>query len=113
MSKNTPSEVAVEQSSYTRGPWTVVEYGDGDSLAIHDGDSANRICFMATHGSSRKQWDAIQANARLIAAAPDLLEALQAYHEHFGVLEDNHMLHEDARRCAKLARAAISKATTP
>lgn len=63
---------------HTPGPWSIVEYGDGDSLAIRDGDSANRICFMATHGGSEKQWRTIQANAALISAAPDLLEALSA-----------------------------------
>jgi hypothetical protein len=57
---------------HTPGPWTIVEYGDGDSLAIHDGDSENRICFMATHGGSQKAWSAIQANAKLIAAAPEM-----------------------------------------
>jgi len=67
---------------HTPGPWTVVEYGDGDNLAIHDGDSENRICFMATHGGSQKQWEAIQANAELIAAVPDLLEAAQKIYAH-------------------------------
>ena len=60
---------------HTPGPWTIVEYGDGDSLAIHDGDSANRICFMATHGGSQKSWTAIQANAQAITATPDFMEA--------------------------------------
>lgn len=57
---------------HTPAPWKIVEYGDGDSLAIHDGDSANRVCFMATHGGSRKAWETIQANAKLIAAAPEM-----------------------------------------
>lgn len=43
------------------------------------------------------------------AAAPDLYAALDAYHKHFGPLEDNHMLHPDCRRCAAMARAAFSK----
>jgi hypothetical protein len=56
----------------------VEEYGDDEypALVIHS-DSENRICFMATpgsHGDPRK----IAANARLIAAAPDLLAAAQA-----------------------------------
>jgi len=39
-----------------------------------------------------------------------LLVALKAYHEHFGILEDNCLLHEDARKCSRLAKAAITKA---
>jgi hypothetical protein len=63
------------------GPWTIVAYGDGDSLVIHKNDT-DRICFMATHGGSRKSWEAIQANAAYIAAlSPDvvlkLLDALE------------------------------------
>ena len=62
---------------HTPGPWTIVPYGDGDSLVIHSDDD-NRVCFMATHGGSRAQWERIQENAALIAAAPDLYEALKA-----------------------------------
>lgn len=69
------AESGMGEAKHTAGPWTIVEYGDGDSLAIHDGDSANRICFMATHGGSQKQWETIQANAALISAAPDQFEA--------------------------------------
>lgn len=62
--------------SHTPGPWHVVPYGDGDSLVVcSDTDGEWRICFMATHGGTESVWDAIQANARLIAAAPDLFEA--------------------------------------
>ena len=43
-------------------------------------------------------------------ALPELVEALEAYHNHFGDLEDNMMLHPSARRCMKLARAALAKA---
>lgn len=48
--------------------WSVVEYGDGDSLVIHSND-VDRVCFMATHGGSKKSWEIIQANAAFIAAA--------------------------------------------
>ncbi len=66
------------ESKFTPGPWSIVPYGDGSSLVIHS-DEDNRVCFMATASSDRPSSHAsIRANARLIAAAPDLLEALQA-----------------------------------
>lgn len=43
---------------------------------------------------------AMAENARLKAA-------LLKFVDHFGPLEDNHMLHEDARSCFKLARKAL------
>jgi hypothetical protein len=61
--------------AHTPGPWSIVPYGDGDSLAIHHNDT-DRVCFMATHGGSEQTWRAIQANANLIAAAPDMYAAL-------------------------------------
>lgn len=58
--------------THTPGPWTIEEYGDDETpaLVIHK-DSQSRVCFMATpgsHGDPKK----IEADARLIAAAPDM-----------------------------------------
>lgn len=65
-------------SMHTPGPWTVEEYGDEDApaLVIHR-DSETRVCFMATPGSYGDPAK-IAADASLIAAAPELLEALEA-----------------------------------
>ena len=49
-------------------------------------------------------------NAKLRELNTELLCALRAYHDHFGVLEDNYLLHQDARNCSRLAEAVISKA---
>ena len=65
-------------TKHTPGPWTIVPYGDGDSLVIHADQSEWRICFMATPGASPGAMGRIEANARLIAAAPEMLEALKS-----------------------------------
>jgi hypothetical protein len=59
-------------SEHTPGPWTAEEYGNEDwpDLVIHS-DADNRICFMATPGSHAGAEE-IEANARLIASAPDM-----------------------------------------
>lgn len=61
------------EAQFTPGPWSVVEYGDGDSLAVHDALGDWRVCFMATP-SKDGDFEGIEANARLIAAAPELYE---------------------------------------
>jgi hypothetical protein len=63
---------------HTPPPWTIEEYGDDatPTLVIHRGKTENRICFMATPGSHGDPA-MITADAHLIAAAPDLLEAAE------------------------------------
>jgi hypothetical protein len=58
-------------------PWRIVEYGDGDSLAIHYAEDW-RVCFMATPGDSRQAMERIVANAELIVEAVNSLPALIA-----------------------------------
>ncbi|MDR6851054.1 hypothetical protein J2Y54_000547 [Sphingomonas sp. BE123] len=57
-------------TSISPAPWSVVPYNDGDSLVIHDARPDHRVCFMSTAGFGG-DMDRIEANARLIAAAPD------------------------------------------
>lgn len=67
-------------AQHTPGPWSVVPYGDGDSLAVHDARGDWRVCFMATPGDSG-DMAGIEANARLIAAAPELLALAYQYRD--------------------------------
>lgn len=67
---------------YTKGPWII----DRDEALIHASESS-RIDYIAMLGDEindfGNSWDdpcmtdEVRANARLIAAAPDLLEALK------------------------------------
>lgn len=97
------------EGGHTPGPWSVEQYGDGDSLVIHAGGEW-RICFMATPGDSPGAMRRIEANARLIAAAPALLEALQAQEDQQrrGILN---MTDAEVERVTTLRRAALAQAT--
>lgn len=108
-------------SGHTPGPWEVVEYGDGDSLAIHEGSSENRICFMSRPGKLG-DFEKTKANAILIAAAPDLLEPapdaadlLERYAEYIrSVPADQLEVHPylpEVEHVIETLRAAIAKAT--
>ena len=81
--------------SHTPGPWTASEHG---AYADYNGNSTiilgDDLRIAVVLGSDNEETN---ANARLIAAAPDLLEALEA-------------LLEGDFNVAEKARAAIAKA---
>lgn len=85
-------------SAYTEGPW-VVE----NRVAVR-GKNHTSICDCITTNCN---YTASEANARLIAAAPDLLEALRAMVRDFGDCEQEDM---DGADVIKTARAAIARA---
>lgn len=58
-------------SKHTPGPWDVDE---GDKSTIYELDAANPIAEVFSDRSAEEN----EANARLIAAAPELLDALTA-----------------------------------
>ena len=71
-----------EMAAHTPGPWTVYEptsvvvsMNDGVGYAI--ADPSARVCWPA---------EQVAANARLIAAAPELLDACRRLLERFGYL---------------------------
>jgi hypothetical protein len=67
-------------STYTPGPWMVVEdqVGDDDGNVIADVTQFNQ--WNTTEGmvTEHMPWE---ANAKLIAAAPELLDALRVLYE--------------------------------
>lgn len=61
-------------SKHTKGPW--LQVADRDEIIIYANSGPkgdDPICFT----SDSRSVEEIQANARLIAAAPELLEALE------------------------------------
>jgi hypothetical protein len=104
---------------HTPGPWSVFRR-DGYSTYIHainEGDEINTFqvasCYCATSRKYFPTRDEAEANARLIAAAPELLEALKDAAdaiEHWGAyvpeyFQSKHDLEADIDR----ARDTIAK----
>jgi len=93
---------------FTPGPWKsdgyyVRQSGQRGSRMIAD------VCYTGPHHTPPDEYPQIcriadEANARLIAAAPDLLEALQNLENNDGIIPDH---------AWKLCQEAISKAISP
>ena len=88
-------------SKHTPGPWIIYEFVDGYEIRAPEAE-----CYVATASDPEAVWGAIgrEEDARLIAAAPELLEALEnllKVHEGEGGTQHN---------AADMARAAIAKA---
>ena len=91
---------------YTPGPWNAnftrfSRWVVGFHITDPKHGSLRPICEMGAMNP-----DEIAANARLIAAAPELLEALQALMDDDAVLDGRYW-----DSCCDKARAAILKAT--
>ena len=101
-------------SEYTPGPWYVKRNGVRSPVNSEDG----RHIAMINYSPMTIPDEMHEANARLIVAAPDLLEALRAiYKEAFSENDPDHCHHCHTRVgahepwcAAGIARAAIDKA---
>lgn len=92
------------EAKHTPGPWTV----DGPTTnQIVWSDQDNRVCFLAHSNGLNDERD--KANGRLIAAAPDMLEALKTCRD---ALMSRCSIHDKtADGAIGEAWAAIEKAT--
>lgn len=88
-------------SEFTPGPWEVVSATDNDGRSRRYVDARHASVEVAYCGMDGAET---VANARLIAAAPELLEALTR----IANVDKEPML---ASEVIELARAAIAKAT--
>ena len=98
----------MSKPAFTPGPWRVYRTATGFVMGIGDdsGDGITDGRFALWRGHD----DEAEANARLIAAAPDMYEALKlAYRnfEGFGGTDG----HDKANEALPIIRAAIAKAT--
>jgi hypothetical protein len=110
-------------SAHTRGPWRLHEFQNGATLdVVSDGVEWQAWTFAVGAGNAVVAevgaWtinsgyprpttrDEAEANARLIAAAPELLEALQQ-----AVTSMQDSGYQNSHIAVRAARAAIAKAT--
>jgi hypothetical protein len=95
-------ESKMTNAQHTPGPWELVSTVSPQTLNLF-GAAANHEYHIGTFLSgSRKDLETFKANARLIAAAPDLLTACEVL--------INTLMHKAAPKEIDLARAAIAKA---
>jgi hypothetical protein len=106
--------------AHTKGPWNVCAYGrfpgidaaDGTSIVVY-GDGGDE--YAGIRGTEpHEPADEVAANARLIASAPDLLEALTALYADYKELADSGdagFWQLENRDVGKQALAALAKAT--
>lgn len=122
----------MEQVNHTSGPWVrtiehdlsvygELEEGDRDTtvtanIVLRNPDFTD-MAIIVTDINSPNNWDddLLEANANLVAAAPDMLATLQGLESSMAAI-----LHSDTRRAGPAAlipewlteiRAAVSKAT--
>lgn len=94
--------------THTPGPWTVASRSDAAAIVDGHGNRLACLSYGRKSVSMKIESDATNANARLIAAAPDLLAALKSCRR---VMTDNgiRIMVGDT----DIVTAAIDKATTP
>jgi len=102
-------------SKHTPGPWTVTQNFRGMAGVWPDSPGTNKPICMLAHdpdGPSKGPFENWQANANLIAAAPELLEALVEAVEliEFHMGSTHSETDEDEELVVKMAESAIAKA---
>ena len=102
------------ETKWTIGPWTVHSNGDGSSSIRQEG-TGKFLAFMAVDREEHMTLDEAEANAALIASAPDLYSALAEARPVLEALQAAHPLpdHDSAvgyGKALRVLRAALSKA---
>lgn len=106
-------------SAHTKGPWQkrLIEYEQGDqvgwSIEAGDGRGANYIADVHMHSGPARNDARDEANADLVAAAPQMREALQTTLGNLRSLKNNAFRQLDTLdEWIATIEAALAKATT-
>ena len=93
--------------THTPGPWRYAHDG-GTTAYIVESDGTSVAKLSVTENSTAHSG--LEANARLMAAAPDLLEALQYCRQKIAYMTTHGEWHSPGR-AIEIADAAITRAT--
>lgn len=99
------------EKKFTKGKWTVHHDGvylDQRNVNYDDRNVADIICHPPDKRMSNASYKKWKYNAKLIAAAPELLEALESFVYDVENTQGNDNVFEEAYH---LAKNAIKKAT--
>ena len=96
------------QSSFTPGPWAFAKYS---AKRFGLGQKGNGAFFFLQCVNDSADDPQARADARLIAAAPDLLEALRRIEEYWNQDQNETAMADACWHAINTARAAIAKAT--
>lgn len=101
-----PSSASQPSTAFTPGPWAV-STTDGALVLVGPQKIAS-----AYHGNQGGGWFEAEANARLMAAAPELLEVARELKElfRFALLSTSPAIARDGMEFIRKAEAAIAKA---
>lgn len=101
------------ESKHTPGPWKIDEQEDGSILGIWDNNpepyETKCVAMMDASNDSLVSTKEMWANAHLIAAAPDLLEACEKAFERLSYINKSYPLNDTWRMMCDL-KGLIAKA---
>jgi len=95
----------MSKSKHTPGPWSLWPLKDSDSVRIFAGRH-----YVGSIGNSDDEPSQTRANAHLMAAAPDMYEALKEIARADTIAHSTGKYSLVVESCAESARADISKA---
>ena len=88
----------MKKLKHTKGPWLVSTIDGEDCLMVGGGDGSEVVADIRTHWPDAQ----VEANAHLIASAPELLEALRAA---LRCIDGTMYEHEEEKMLAAIAHA--------
>jgi hypothetical protein len=99
-------------SDYTKGEWHIIGKSEMDGIEIGIDNKDGTKCPLATvswYGEDDCNAEQDEATARLITAAPNLLEACKEVQKVFGFIAENYKSAPHFPNAERLVDAAIAK----